>query len=59
MSAGATAAGYQYSLSEFISLFVETDPNMLVRSGRTTLADGSDVTIILRQPLSMPALCGL
>lgn len=51
---GDSRLGYQYSLSEFISLFVETDPNMLVRSGRTTLADGSDVTIILRQPLSMP-----
>ena len=51
---GDSRLGYHYSLSEFISLFVETDPNMLVRSGRTTLADGSEVTIILRQPLSMP-----
>ena len=46
--------GYQYTLSEFIALFVETDPNLLMRCERITLADGEEATVILRQPLSMP-----
>ncbi len=46
--------GHQYTLNEFISLFVETDPNLLMRCERITLSDGEEATVILRQQLSMP-----
>lgn len=46
--------GYQYSVGEFIDLFVAEDPNLLVRNMRLTLENGQSVTIIFRQPLSMP-----